>query len=187
MYILSQVLVAVSDVLCILSMLSKKKKQVVFYLILSTVLFTTHYICLDGWTGAAMGLIELVFLIVMYLLEAKGKQQYSPHLSTATIVVSVVLSVITWDGWISLLPMLAMVIYLLGMMFTNVVFVKAGAFIRLVLNGVYMLMLKSYFGAGLSVVILVFTIIGIVNDYRAKRVEQTTASEQVVQDTSRDE
>ena len=39
MYILSQILVALSDVLCIVSMLSKRKNKIVFYLIISTILF----------------------------------------------------------------------------------------------------------------------------------------------------
>ena len=65
--------------------------------------------------------------------------------------------------------MLAMVIYLTAMMFKNVIIVKSGRFIRLTLNGIYMLLLKSYFGAGLSILILVFTIVGIVNDYKSRK------------------
>lgn len=53
MYILSQILVVLSDVFCIISMLNKKKKNVVLYLLISTVLFASHYMCLGGWTGAA--------------------------------------------------------------------------------------------------------------------------------------
>ena len=68
MYILSQILVLLSDVFFILSILKNKKKNVVFYLILSTILFACHYLCLAGWTGAAISFVELVFLILMYLL-----------------------------------------------------------------------------------------------------------------------
>lgn len=185
MYILSQVLVVLSDVLCILSMLSGKKKWIVFYFILSTILFVSHYICLGGWTGAVIGTVDLVFLILMYILELKNKQKYNPYLSVATIIITILLSIITWDGWVSLLPMVAMIVYLFGMMFTNVIFVKSGAFVRLVLNGLYMFMLKSYFGAGLSIVILAFTVAGIINDCKRNKQEQTA---NITQDTSsRDE
>ena len=54
------------------------------------------------------------------------------------------------------------------MLFSNVIIVKLGTFIRLTLNGLYMLLIRSYFGAALSVVILVCTIIGIVKDYKEK-------------------
>jgi len=169
LYILSQILVVLSDVFCIISMLNKKKKNVVFFLIISTILFACHFICLGGWTGVAMGFVELVFLILMYFLEEKNKTQYSKYLSIGTILVSVILSIITWDTWISLFPMIAMIVYLTTMIFKNVVIVKSGAFIRLTLNGVYMLLLKSYFGAGLSILILAFTIVGIVNDYKSRK------------------
>lgn len=169
MYILSQILVVLSDLACIVSMMNKKKKNVVFFLIISTILFASHYMCLGAWTGAAIGFVELVFLILMYILEIKDKTQYSTYLSIGTMIITVALSIITWDTWISLLPMLAMVIYLTAMMFKNVIIVKSGTFIRLTLNGIYMLLLKSYFGAGLSILILVFTIVGIVNDYKSRK------------------
>lgn len=169
MYILSQILVVLSDLTCILSMVSKKKKQIVFFLLISTILLASHYVCLSAWTGASIAFVELIFLIIMYVLELKDKTQYSIYLSIATMIIIVVLSIITWDSLISLLPMLAMIIYLTAMIFKNVIIVKSGTFIRLTLNGIYMFLLKSYFGAGLSIVILIFTIVGIVNDYKSKQ------------------
>lgn len=169
MYILSQILVVVSDIAFILSMLSKNKKRVELFLIISTILFASHYMCLNAWTGAVISIVELVFLIFMYILEIKDKTQYSKHLSILTVIITVALSIITWESWISILPMLAMVIYLFAMMFKNIIIVKSGTFIRLILNGIYMLLIKSYFGAGLSVLILIFTIVGIVNDYKSKK------------------
>ncbi len=178
MYILSQVLVVLSDVACIVSMMSKKKKNILFFLIISTILFSVHYVCLGAKTGAVIGLIELVFLILMYVLELKNKTKCGIYLSIGTIVVTIVLSIITWETWISILPMLGMVVYLMAMMFKNVIIVKSGTFLRLILNGVYMFLLKSYFGSALSIVILVFTIIGIINDYRSRK-EIETEKEQV--------
>lgn len=168
MYILSQILVVLSDIACIVSMLNKKKKNVVFYLAISTILFAAHYLCLGGWTGAIVGFVEVVFLIVMYILEVKGKTQYNVYISIGTMIITVVLSIITWDTWISVLPMLAMIVYLTGMVFKNIVIVKSGTFIRLTLNGIYMLLLKSYFGAGLTIVLLIATIVGIIKDYKGK-------------------
>lgn len=77
--------------------------------------------------------------------------------------------------------MLAMIIYLFSMMFTNVIIVKLGSFIRLTLNGVYLLLIKSYFGAVLTVAILICTIIGIVNDYKLKQTNQIDNNENITQ------
>ena len=149
-------------------MLNNKKKNIVLFLIISGVLFSTHYICLGAYTGAAIGIIEIVFLLVMYVLELKGKTKYNVLCSVITICLTVVMSSLTWDTWLSLLPMFAMVVYLIAMLFANVIIVKSGTFIRLALNGLYMFLLKSYFGAALSVVILVCTIIGIIKDFKEK-------------------
>ena len=65
--------------------------------------------------------------------------------------------------------MTAMIVYLVGLMFKNVIIVKSGTFIRLTLNGIYMFLLKSYFGAVLTIIILIFTIVGIVNDHKNKK------------------
>jgi len=91
------------------------------------------------------------------------------------MIITVILSILTWDSWISLLPMSAMLVYLFGMIFTNVIVVKTGTFIRLALNGLYMLMLKSYFGAGLTIVLLIFTIIGVINDCKNKQHNNLTS------------
>ena len=84
------------------------------------------------------------------------------------MIITIALSILTWSGLISILPMVSMIIYLASMMFKNIIIVKSGAFIRLTLNAIYMLLLDSYFGAGLSVVILAFTIVGIINDNKNK-------------------
>lgn len=170
MYILSQILVVISDIFLILSMLNKKKKGVVFYLILSTILFACHYLCLGAYTGAVIGFIEIIYLILMYILELTQKTKYSMHLSIGTIIITVIMSILTWSAWYSILPMLAMVIYLTAMMFKNVIIVKSGTFIRLILNATYMLILKSYFGAGLTLVLLVATIIGIIKDKKQQQI-----------------
>ena len=103
------------------------------------------------------------------VLEIKNKTKYNVVLSVATMIATVILSVLTWNTWISVLPMVGMLIYLAGLIFSNVIIVKACTFIRLAINGIYMLLLGSYFGAGLTIVILIFSIIGIINDYKNKK------------------
>ncbi|MGN0787834.1 MAG: YgjV family protein [Candidatus Onthoplasma sp.] len=169
MYIISQVLVCISDLFYIISMFNKNKKGLVFYLIISTFLFASHYLFLGGLSGAVLGYVELVFLIVLYILEKKGKTKYNKYISILTIILTLILSIITWGGWISLLPMFAMIVYLSTMMCKNLIIVKSGNFIRLILNGIYMLILKSYFGAVLTIVILVCTIVGILIDEKNKK------------------
>lgn len=171
MYILSQILVGVSDVFLIISMLSKNKRNIVINLILSTILFGFHYVCLSAFTGAFIAFFEIIFLIVIYLLDKYNKPKFNIYASIITILVTITISIFTWAGWISILPMLAMVVYLLAMLFTNIIIVKGGTFVRLALNGVYMFLIESYLGVALTLVVLGFTIYGIIRDNKCKQEE----------------
>ena len=149
-------------------MVNNKKAKILLYLIISTTLFILHCICLGGWTGAVIDFLEMVFLIVMYFLEKKEKTKYGVYVSVVTMVLAVVLSIVTWASWISLLPMIGILLYIAAMMFKNVIIVKSGTLIRITLNGLYMFLISSYFGAALTIVSVVFTIYGIVTTCKSK-------------------
>ena len=149
-------------------MINKKKEKILLYLIISTTLFILHCICLGGWTGAVIDFLEMVFLIVMYFFEKKEKTKYGVYVSVVTMVLAVVLSIVTWASWISLLPMIGILLYIAAMMFKNVIIVKSGTLIRITLNGLYMFLISSYFGAALTIVSVAFTIYGIVTTCKSK-------------------
>ena len=128
MYIASQVLVCLADVLYIISMLTKKKISLVMFLFFSDILFATHYFLLDGGlTGAATIMVDVVYLVVMYVLEKYNKTKYNFLTTIIAMIITVVLSIVTWQGAISIMPMMSMLIYLTTMIFTNVIIVKSGA------------------------------------------------------------
>lgn len=169
MYILSQVLVCIADLFYVLSMLNSKKKGLVFYLMVSDILFASHYLCLGGWTGAATIFVDVVYLLVMYILEKKEKTKYGLYATVVAMIITIVLAILTWDTALSLLPMFSMLLYLTGMIFTNTVFVKTGSLLRNTLNVIYMFILASYFGAGLEICLMISAIVGIILDYRRQK------------------
>lgn len=169
MYILSQILVCIADLFYIISMLNKKKKGLVFYLIISDILFASHYLCLKGYTGAATIFVDVAYLAIMYLLERKEKTKYNTPVTLGAMAITIALSILTWSGAISLLPMLSMLIYLTTMIFSNVVIVKTGALVRNCLNVIYMFILASYFGAGLEICLMISAIIGIILNLRERQ------------------
>jgi hypothetical protein len=88
------------------------------------------------------------------------------------MAITIALSILTWSGAISLLPMLSMLIYLTTMIFSNVVIVKSGALVRNCLNVIYMFILASYFGAGLELCLMISAIIGIFLNIKDKKQKQ---------------
>ena len=187
MYVISQILVAAADFLYVLSMLSKKKINLVILLLLSDILFACHYFCLGALTGTITIFIDAVFLLATYFIEKLGKQKYVPIAAGVAMVGVVITAAFTWAGPISLLPMFSMLIYLLGMIFTNIVFVKLGAMTRNTLNVVYMLLLASWVGAGLEVALMVSAIVGIVLNIKHKKAtgENNTETEQGTDETTK--
>lgn len=172
MFILSQILVCIADLFYIISMLNKKKKGLVFYLIISDILFASHYLCLQGYTGAATIFVDVVYLAIMYILEKKDKTKYNTIVTIGAMAITIILSILTWGGAISLLPMFSMLIYLTTMIFSNVVIVKSGALIRNCLNVIYMFILASYFGAGLEICLMFSAIVGIFLNIKDKKQKQ---------------
>ena len=176
MFILSQILVLLADILYVVSMLNKNKNGLVFYLIVSDIFFASHYLCLGGWTGGLIALVDTFYLIVIYILGKKGKTKYNIFVTIGAMIISITLAVLTWNGPMSLLPMFAMIIYLTTMMFTNVIVVKAGALSKNMLNVVYMISIGSYFGAGLEVCLMISAIAGIIINVKKTKQQVNSVS-----------
>ena len=168
LYILSQVLVFIADGFYVGSMLSKRKSKLVLFLIASDILFASHYLCLGGFTGAVNIFVDVVYLVVIYLLEKYGKEKYNLLATIIAAAISIALTVLTWTSAISLLPMFSMLIYLVGMIFKNVILVKSGALVRNTLNVIYMFLLASYLGAALEICLMISAIVGIIINVKNK-------------------
>ena len=163
MYILSQILVVIADILFVSSMFSKKKVWLVLLLFVSDIVFASHYLCLDGGlTGATTIFIDAIYLIVIFLLEKNNKTKNNLIPTVIAITLTITFGVITWQGAISLLPIFSMLIYLTGMIFTNLIFVKGGAMIRNLLNTIYMFAIASYVGASLELCLMMSALVGII-------------------------
>ena len=134
MYILSQVLIGIADILYVGSMLQKRKLGLISFLFISDILVALHYLCLDALTGSIIIFIDATFLLVSFLLAKFKKDKYNFWAVITAITAVIVTTILTWVGPISLLPMFAIVTYLIGMIFKNVIFAKFGAMLRNLLN-----------------------------------------------------
>ena len=181
MYILSQVLVGVADLLYVCSMLSKRKIWLTLFLFLSDLFFAFHYLCLNALIGCIIIFIDAAFLITAFILEKYKKEKYIFIAVIVAFVGIIITSIFTWAGPISLLPIFGMSAYLTGMLFKNIVFTKTGALVRNVLNIVYLILITSYVGAGLEFALMISAVVGIVLSYRKlkeKDIEQVENTEE---------
>lgn len=174
LYILSQILVVIADICFVFSMFSKKKSGVVVFLLCSDVIFAVHYFLLNSGTGAAILILDATFLMVEFILEKTNKTKFTPIAIVVAMLGTVILTILTWNGFISLLPMFAILSYLVGMLFNNVVIVKFGALVRNLINVVYLLILASYVGAALEFCLMISAIVGIVLSFKRNRKKNTS-------------
>lgn len=143
-------------------MLTKKKRYLVSILFVSDVLFALHYLLLGGYSGAAIIMVDAIYLIATFILEKYKKNKYVPYATIVSMCLIVLLTAKLWQGPISLLPMFAILFFLLGIMFKNMVIVKLGSIIRNTLNLIYMILLSSVLGAILQVCLITSSLIGMI-------------------------
>ena len=105
---ISQVIGFVGTIVSFIIFQQNKRSRIIGLQILSTSLFTVHYILLGAFTGAALNLIAVTRSIVFYNNDKKWAK--SPAWLWFYIVVSVVASVLTWENWYSILPAIALVL-----------------------------------------------------------------------------
>lgn len=147
-------------------MLNKRKWGVMLFLLLSNLLFIFHYMCLGALTGAATLFVDEIYLIVIFIFEKKEWHKYNKYLCIVAMVATIMLTMLTWENALSLLPMFSMLIYYVTMMFPSVVGVKLGTFIRTATNVIYMAIIASYIGAVLEAIMMIWSIIGIIVSWK---------------------
>lgn len=168
MYIASQVLAVVADTFYCFAMFSKNKIKLVVFLFLTDVLFASHYLILGGQTGACLLFLDAIFLICIYILEVLNKTKFNLFVTLITMLIAIIVVGLTWSGFISLFPLLSLLIYLVGMIFRNVLFNKIGAFFRNFFNIIYLFLLNSYLGLILEICLLFSAVIGILIQLKQK-------------------
>ena len=171
MYIASQILVIMADLLYVVSMFTKNKKWLLFWLIVSDIFFGAHFFFLGAFTGGFMLIADIVFLIIAYILNNyKIAKTYIPSLIFACITITI--TIFTWNGIISLLPMFGMATYFISMGFNKLYLNKIGGGVRNLCNIVYMILITSYFGAGLEFVLFISSVIGSILSMKNSSKEQ---------------
>lgn len=176
MYILSQILALVADCLFAVSMLAESRKKLLVGLIVVDVIFSLHYFLLSAWTGGAILIADIAFLITNYFLDKYKKEKYRNIVSIGFVVIVVFITCFTWAGWTSLYPMVGMGTYFICMGQKRLFFSKIGGGARNLCNIAYLICVASYLGAVLEVIQCACAIIGSINDYKKANKDKKASS-----------
>lgn len=100
--LLAQAVGMVATIISILSFQCKDNRKLFLIQIASSSIFAVHYLLLGAYTGLLLNLAGVVRLIFLY----NGQKKWARH--TASMVGVTLLmalcGVVTWNGWLSLLP-----------------------------------------------------------------------------------
>ena len=105
---ISQIIGFCGTIVSFIMFQQNKRSKIIGLQILSTSLFTIHYILLGAFTGAALNLIAVTRSIVFYNNDKKWAK--SPAWLVFYIIISLVASIFTWESWYSILPAIALVL-----------------------------------------------------------------------------
>jgi len=173
MYIASQILVVVADLFYVFGMLTKSRVKLLSWLILSNMFFCTHYFLLGAYTGGGIVALDIIFLIINYILFRKDKMKYSWIVGVVFSVASIIIMIFTWESWISLLPMIGMATYFVGMGIQKMYVSKICGGVRNLANVIYLFLITSYVGGGLEIALLISAIVGIILSCKKPKQEET--------------
>ncbi len=105
--IIGQIVGFIAMAIIVISYQQKTHKNILLFQMVSGLLFTVHFLLLGAYTGAIMNLLGALRSLVYSNREKKFTSSVIwPILFTIGFAVS---GILTWDGWISVVPLIAMI------------------------------------------------------------------------------
>ena len=158
-FIIAQIIGLIA--LCVLGLSFQKndKKVLLKYQIISSFLYALQYVFLSAWTGSLMNLMCMIRNIVYSKFENKRVPLWIVGI---VIVCMIGLSMFSYTGIISLLPMIAVVIYTISLSQSSLKIVRLVEIISCTLFIIYNINVLAYTGLIATVIELIMALIGII-------------------------
>ncbi len=147
------------------------RKLILLAEMVGTFFFVLHFIMLDAPTGAALNAVAFFSAVVYY---QHGKKFFD-HIAWMWVFVgvSIVAGVITWEGYYSIFPPLAMTLSLIGTYLKNTRLIRLLLFVSIPPWLVYNIIVGSVPGIVTEIIMLLFVISAIVRFDILKKEEKT--------------
>lgn len=158
MYICSQIFGILSLIVTLISYHLKTKKQIFKGMCVANVLDITHYLLLNAYSGLTtkvMALIRNIFI----LIKEKNQKLNSNLFLLLFIIGYIILGIITFENKFSLLPMIAAIVYMIGVWNGGELAIKRIAFLCYFLWLIYNVSVMSIAGVLSNVISLISTYI----------------------------
>ncbi|MBQ9806876.1 MAG: YgjV family protein [Clostridia bacterium] len=171
--IIGQILSFVAVATGFTSFQMKTTGGILFFQILTGLLFSAHYLLIGAPTAAALNLLATVMGMCYYIRNKReSKSLFIPILFTVLIFIT---SLLTWDGWYSIFLLLGLAINAVNLSLSNPQTIRKLVLIKSPLCLIYNACVFSTGGIIYEVATLTSAIIGILkNRTKKQKSDQTT-------------
>ena len=174
-YIIGQLLGLVAVVMGFLSFQRKTPVGIIAFQLMAALIFAVHYTMIAAPTAIALNLLAAANCIFCYFRDKRGSKSMIG--SYVMVVLVIVISLLTWEGWYSMTIMLGLVINTVSFALDHPQKTRRMMLIKTPLCFVYNLMVGSLGGMLYESVTLISAVIGLLR-YRGKDAEEKESAPQ---------
>lgn len=175
MFILSQICAIIAMMILGLTYIIKNKKQILFLCIFSSTMYALQYFLLCAYTGTIINILGIVRAVWFYLTKKQGRE----NTLTSLIILDLMFvlgTIVTWDGTLSLLPCISLLIFTYATWHEDVKMYKWLVLPVSALWIIYNALVGSIVGWISESILLVVGIVGLLLYYKGKKEEKEIVS-----------
>lgn len=157
---IGQILSIVAVITGFISFQTRSPKGLLIFQIITALIFSAHYALIGAMTAAGLNLVGAIQCLCYYIRNKRQSQSpIIPVIFTALIILT---SLLTWDGWYSILIMIGLVVNSIGFSLSNIQTIRKLTLIKSPLCLVYNLCAYSIGGVIFEGAVLVSAVIGLI-------------------------
>jgi len=150
---------------------TRSRKILITLKFLTDLLWGLHYFLLGAFSGALMNVVNMIREVIF---QQKGSKKWakSPLWAVVFVIMSLVSTLISWQGPISLLPALGSSIAVVGLWCSDTAHIRAFSFPGVSLWLIYSILTRSYTHMISNLITLLSIAVGIIRDIREQKQSQ---------------
>lgn len=161
-YIVAQIIGLIAFVVSLIAYHKKDKKTILNNMITSNILNLIHYLLLGAFSGCITKLLA-IFRDYFIILKEKNKKLSNSVYLIVFILLYIIATIFTYNGILSILPLVAAIIYIIFIWNGNEVIIKKIAFFCYFLWLIYNIFVLSIAGIVSNIISIISTLIAIIN------------------------
>ena len=161
-YIYAQIFGLLGATAMLLSNWQKEKNKVLSLLILDSICYFMQYILLGALSGAFTNIIGLIRALI-FKYKDKYKILNNKMILIIILIVYLIIGILTYNGIVSLLPVVASIIYTSTLWQNNIKIIRIGTLIMILAYFIYNMMVKAYTAGVVEGILLISSILAIIN------------------------